>query len=107
MAARRGKSQARRNGGNSGGLPGWAWLVLGVVITIIVVVVSAARVVVPIVTGPVCRPRVIAVLRIHGPVRIPTGVDTAIDRRGVIRRPWPRVSGTGRLIRHHIPLASC
>lgn len=40
MAARRGKSQARRNGGNSGGLPGWAWLVLGVVITIIVVMVA-------------------------------------------------------------------
>ena len=28
MAARRGKSQARRNSGNTGGLPGWAWLVL-------------------------------------------------------------------------------
>ena len=27
MAARRGKSQARRNGSN--GLPGWAWLVIG------------------------------------------------------------------------------
>jgi cell division protein FtsN len=40
MAARRGKSQARRNGGNSGGLPGWAWLVLGVVITIIIVMVA-------------------------------------------------------------------
>ena len=40
MAARRGKSQARRNGGNSGGLPGWAWLVLGVVITITVVMVA-------------------------------------------------------------------
>lgn len=40
MAARRGKSQARRNAGNSGGLPGWAWLVLGVVITIIVVMVA-------------------------------------------------------------------
>lgn len=40
MAARRGKSQARRNGGSSGGLPGWAWLVLGVVITIIVVMVA-------------------------------------------------------------------
>ncbi|KGM53979.1 hypothetical protein N800_05840 [Lysobacter daejeonensis GH1-9] len=40
MAARRGKSQARRNGGNSGGLPGWAWLVLGVVITIILVMVA-------------------------------------------------------------------
>ena len=32
MAARRGKSQARRN--PSSGLPGWAWLVLGVLITL-------------------------------------------------------------------------
>ncbi len=37
MAVKRGKSQARRNGGSSGGLPGWAWLVLGVVITLGVV----------------------------------------------------------------------
>ncbi|MBN8214193.1 MAG: SPOR domain-containing protein [Xanthomonadales bacterium] len=30
MAAKRGKSQARRNsGGNSSGMPGWAWLVIG------------------------------------------------------------------------------
>lgn len=35
MAARRGKSQARRN--QSNGLPGWAWLVLGVLITLLVV----------------------------------------------------------------------
>lgn len=34
MAAKRGKSQARRNNGNSTGMPGWAWLVLGVVLTI-------------------------------------------------------------------------
>ena len=40
MAAKRGKSQARRNNGNSGGLPGWAWLVLGVVLTIGVVLVA-------------------------------------------------------------------
>lgn len=33
MAARRGKSQARRNAGNNG-LPGWAWMVLGIVLTI-------------------------------------------------------------------------
>lgn len=36
MAARRGKSQARRNQGNNG-LPGWAWMVLGIVLTILVV----------------------------------------------------------------------
>ena len=40
MAAKRGKSQARRNGGNSGGLPGWAWLVLGIVLTLAVVLMA-------------------------------------------------------------------
>lgn len=35
MAARRGKSQAKRNG--SSGLPGWAWLVIGVVLTLLAV----------------------------------------------------------------------
>ncbi|MCJ0826171.1 SPOR domain-containing protein [Luteimonas sp. 50] len=40
MAARRGKSQARRNNGNSGGLPGWAWMVLGIVLTIVVVLAA-------------------------------------------------------------------
>ncbi|MCY7354085.1 MAG: SPOR domain-containing protein [Lysobacter sp.] len=34
MAARRGKSQARRNGGNNSGLPGWAWLILGLLLGI-------------------------------------------------------------------------
>ncbi len=29
MAAKRGKSQARRNTGGNGGMPGWAWLVIG------------------------------------------------------------------------------
>ena len=37
MAAKRGKSQARRNNGRDAGLPGWAWLVLGVALTIGVV----------------------------------------------------------------------
>ena len=36
MAARRGKSQARRNDGN--GLPGWAWMVLGIVLALAAVV---------------------------------------------------------------------
>ena len=40
MAAKRGKSQARRNGGNSGGLPGWAWLVLGIVLTLAVILMA-------------------------------------------------------------------
>ena len=35
MAARRSKSQARRN--QSNGLPGWAWLVLGILVTLLVV----------------------------------------------------------------------
>ncbi len=39
MAARRGKSQARRNGG-SGGLPGWAWLVIGVLVTLLAVLLA-------------------------------------------------------------------
>lgn len=39
MATRRGKSQARRNHGN-GGLPGWAWLVLGIVLTVVVVLAA-------------------------------------------------------------------
>ena len=40
MAAKRGKSQARRNSGNSGGLPGWAWLVLGIVLTLAVILMA-------------------------------------------------------------------
>ena len=40
MAAKRGKSQARRNSGRDGGLPGWAWLVLGVLLTIAVVMAA-------------------------------------------------------------------
>jgi cell division protein FtsN len=40
VAARRGKSQARRNSGNSGGLPGWAWLVLGIVIALVAVLAA-------------------------------------------------------------------
>jgi cell division protein FtsN len=34
VAARRGKSQARRNQGNNGSLPGWAWMVIGIVLAI-------------------------------------------------------------------------
>jgi cell division protein FtsN len=37
VAARRGKTQARRNSAYNGGLPGWAWLVLGIVLTVAVV----------------------------------------------------------------------
>ncbi|MFL6591433.1 MAG: SPOR domain-containing protein [Luteimonas sp.] len=40
MATKRGKSQARRNNGSGGGLPGWAWLVLGVLLTIAVVMAA-------------------------------------------------------------------
>ncbi len=35
MAVKRGKSQARRNNSNTGGLPGWAWLILGIVIAVV------------------------------------------------------------------------
>ena len=38
MAARRGKTQARRNGSN--GLPGWAWLVIGILVTLLVVLAA-------------------------------------------------------------------
>lgn len=40
MAARRGKSQARRNNGNGGSLPGWAWMVLGIVLTVGVILAA-------------------------------------------------------------------
>ncbi|MDH5822447.1 SPOR domain-containing protein [Luteimonas sp. RD2P54] len=40
MAVKRGKSQARRNSGGNGGLPGWAWMVLGVVLTVVVVLAA-------------------------------------------------------------------
>lgn len=39
MAAKRGKTQARRSGGG-GGMPGWAWLVIGVAITLLVVLAA-------------------------------------------------------------------
>jgi len=34
MAAKRGKSQAKRNGGGGGGMPGWSWLVIGLALGI-------------------------------------------------------------------------
>lgn len=40
MAVKRGKSQARRNSGGNGGLPGWAWMVLGIVLTIGVILAA-------------------------------------------------------------------
>ena len=40
MAARRGKSQARRSGGGNNGLPGWAWLVIGVLLTLLLLVLA-------------------------------------------------------------------
>lgn len=40
MAARRGKKQARRNTGRPGGLPGWAWLLLGAVLATVVVLAA-------------------------------------------------------------------
>jgi cell division protein FtsN len=40
VAAKRGKSQARRSGGNGNNIPGWAWLVLGVLLTVVVIIVA-------------------------------------------------------------------
>lgn len=39
MAARRGKSQARRRGGNQG-MPGWAWMVLGIVLAVAAILLA-------------------------------------------------------------------
>lgn len=39
MAAKRGKSQARRSGGSSNSIPGWAWLVLGVLLAVVAMAV--------------------------------------------------------------------
>lgn len=40
MATKRGKSQARRNQRNTAGLPGWAWMILGIVLTIVVILAA-------------------------------------------------------------------
>lgn len=40
MAAKRGKSQAKRNNGNSGALPGWAWMVLGILLAVVAILVA-------------------------------------------------------------------
>ncbi|WP_133500227.1 SPOR domain-containing protein [Cognatilysobacter terrigena] len=42
MAQKRGKTQARRSGGGggNGSMPGWAWLVIGVAITLLVVLAA-------------------------------------------------------------------
>lgn len=40
MAARRGKTQAKRNSGGDSGLPGWAWMVLGILLAVVVILVA-------------------------------------------------------------------
>ena len=40
MAVKRGRSQARRSGGGNGGLPGWAWMVAGILLTLVVVLAA-------------------------------------------------------------------
>ena len=40
MAAKRGKSQARRNSGGDSGLPGWAWMVLGILLAVVAILVA-------------------------------------------------------------------
>ena len=56
MAARRSKSQARRNGGGSDGLPGWAWMIIGIVIAL-GVVLAAPRLFKPDAEDGFFRPR--------------------------------------------------
>jgi len=56
MAARRGKSQARRNGGSSGGLPGWAWMIIGVVLAL-GIVLAVPRLLKPDAEDGFFRPR--------------------------------------------------
>lgn len=40
MAAKRGKSQAKRNSGGDSGLPGWAWMVLGILLAVVAILVA-------------------------------------------------------------------
>ncbi|MGY0633583.1 SPOR domain-containing protein [Luteimonas sp. A478] len=40
MAVRKGKSQARRNSGNGNGLPGWAWMLIGILVAVIAILVA-------------------------------------------------------------------
>lgn len=40
MATKRGKSQARRSGGSNAGIPGWAWMVLGILLAVVVIIVA-------------------------------------------------------------------
>ncbi|MEN1925431.1 SPOR domain-containing protein [Luteimonas qiangzhengi] len=40
MAARKGRSQARRNSGNGNGLPGWAWMLIGILVAVIAILVA-------------------------------------------------------------------
>ena len=54
MAARRNKSQARRtSGGGAGGLPGWAWLVIGILATLVLLAVL-------IIAGVVSAPKFVS-----------------------------------------------
>jgi cell division protein FtsN len=40
VAAKRGKSQARRSGGGNNAIPGWAWAVLGALLAVVVIIVA-------------------------------------------------------------------
>ncbi|MDR0184615.1 SPOR domain-containing protein [Lysobacter arvi] len=40
MAAKRGKTQARRNSGGDSSLPGWAWMVLGILLAVVAILVA-------------------------------------------------------------------
>lgn len=52
MAARRGKSQARRSGRSSNGTPGWVWMLAGVGLGLVIAIVFMMRDRIEVPTGP-------------------------------------------------------
>ena len=52
MAARRGKSQARRSGRGSGGTPGWVWMLAGVGLGLVIAIVFMMRDRIEVPSGP-------------------------------------------------------
>lgn len=52
MAARRGKSQARRSGRGNGGTPGWVWMLAGIGLGLVIAVVFMMRDRIEVPSGP-------------------------------------------------------
>lgn len=52
MAARRGKSQARRSGRSGGGTPGWVWMLAGVGLGLVIAIVFMMRDRIEVPSGP-------------------------------------------------------